>query len=257
MSKLTAVARVTLGEQVAVQIAGMIAQGRWRPGDKLPPEMELCTVLGVGRSTLREALKSLAFVGYVRMRAGDGTYVAEPTRGILDQIFARGFLKTEKDLADVCETRMVLETELAALAAERAKEEDTAMLADLISAGEKTLKERADFTSIDVDFHLAVARCSKNNLLPRLLMDVRTLLAEWITKSQELPGMRENAQKQHRRIYKSIAARDRERAREEMRAHLNTFQKAYKLLGKLSDKLPSDAYLPATGKSRAAQARYL
>ena len=69
--------------------------------------------------------------------------------------------------------------------------------------------------------------------------------------------MRENAQKQHRRIYKSIAARDRGCAREEMRSHLNTFQKAYKLLGKLSDKLPSDASLPANGNNRAAQARCL
>jgi DNA-binding FadR family transcriptional regulator len=66
-------------------------------------------------------------------------------------------------------------------------------------------------------------------------MDVRGLLAEWITKSQELPGMRENAQEQHRRIYKSILKHDPERARKEMKAHLQTFEKAYKLLGRISE----------------------
>ena len=69
------------------------------------------------------------------MRAGDGTYVAEPSRGLLDRILAKGLLKTEKDLADVCETRIMLETQLAALAAERAVAEDLAVLEELIRKG--------------------------------------------------------------------------------------------------------------------------
>lgn len=236
MSGLKAVARTTLSEQVAAQIAEMIAEKRWKAGEKLPPEMELCGALGVGRSTLREALKSLAFAGLVRMRAGDGTYVAEPAQGALDRIFARGFLKTEKDLADVCETRLVLETELAALAAERAADDEIAFLGQLIAKGEERLTEdRQSYSEWDLQFHLTVANCSQNKLLPRLLMDVRGLLAEWITKSQELPGMRENAQEQHRRIYKSIMKHDPERARKEMKAHLQTFERAYKLLGRISD----------------------
>ncbi|MBV9223855.1 MAG: FadR family transcriptional regulator [Acidobacteriaceae bacterium] len=247
MSGLKAVARTTLGEQVAAQIAEMISERRWKVGEKLPSETELCGDLHVGRSTLREALKSLAFAGLVRMRAGDGTYVAEPSRGVLDRIFAKGFLKTEKDLADVWETRLVLETELAALAAERATDNDITRLGELITQGEERLTgDRQSFSDLDLDFHLAVANCSQNKLLPRLLMDVRGLLAEWITKSQELPGMRENAQEQHKRIYKSIVRRDPEKARKEMKAHLNTFERAYKLLGRLSDSGPiSQPVIPA------------
>ena len=242
MSGLKAVARTTLGEQVAVQIAEMISEKQWKAGEKLPPETELCGALHVGRSTLREALKSLAFAGLVRMRAGDGTYVAEPSRSALDRIFAKGFLKTEKDMADVCETRLVLETELAALAAERATSDDVAFLGELITMGEEKLaNDRQSFSELDLNFHLAVANCSQNKLLPRLLMDVRGLLAEWITKSQELPGMRENAQEQHRRIYKSIIKHDPERARKEMKAHLQTFERAYKLLGRISDTAQANA----------------
>jgi len=235
MPELKAVERVTLSEQVAVQIAGMIDAQRWKIGEKLPPETELCAALNVGRSTLREALKSLAFIGKVRMRAGDGTYVSEPSRGLLDRILAKGLLKSEKDLADVCETRMILETQLAALAAERATAEDLAILEELIAKGAARLTgDRSLYIETDLDFHLAVANCSKNKLLPRLLLDIRGLLIEWIAKSQELPGLRENAHEQHKRILQSILDRDPESAREEMQAHLQTFQRAYTLLGRIS-----------------------
>jgi DNA-binding FadR family transcriptional regulator len=73
MKNLKPVSRVTLGEQVAAQLAEQISGGRWRPGDRLPSESELCAALRIGRSTLREALKSLAFVGLVQMRPGEGT----------------------------------------------------------------------------------------------------------------------------------------------------------------------------------------
>ena len=235
MHELKAVERVTLSEQVAIQVAAMIDAQRWKIGEKLPPETELCVALNVGRSTLREALKSLAFIGKVRMRAGDGTYVAEPSGGLLDRILAKGLLKTEKDLADVCETRLILETELAALAAERAAAEDLAVLEALIAKGAARLNgDRNLYIEADLDFHIAVANCSKNKLLPRLLLDIRGLLVEWITKSQELPGLRENAHEQHKRILQSILDHDPEAAREEMQAHLRTFQRAYTLLGKIS-----------------------
>lgn len=233
---MRAVARVTLGEQVAAQLADMIADNHWKAGERLPPEAELCEVLNVGRSTLREALKSLAFIGMVRMRAGDGTYVAEESRGLLHRLLAKGLLKSQKDLEDVCETRILLETELAALAAERRTPEDESILRDLVAKGRDDLKRGGkQYSKADLDFHIAVANCSHNNLLPRLLLDIRGLLVEWIRKSQELPGVRENAQEQHESILQAIVRRDPERAKLEMRSHLATFEKAYTLLGRLSE----------------------
>ncbi|MGH9582254.1 MAG: FadR/GntR family transcriptional regulator [Bryobacteraceae bacterium] len=251
MSGLKAVARVTLGEQVALQLAEMIAENRWRPGEKLPPEMDLCEALNVGRSTLREALKSLAFIGMVRMRAGDGTYVSELPHRLLDRMLAKGLLKTERDLADVCETRKILETEGAALAAERVSAEDIRNLKSLVFGGRDTLiRDPQSFAKADLSFHLAVADASHNKLLPRLLSDIRGVLGEWIMKSQELPGLRENAQEQHERILECIAGRDAAGAREEMRSHLETFQRAYTLLGRISDSSGAErAHTAATGEN--------
>jgi GntR family transcriptional repressor for pyruvate dehydrogenase complex len=236
MRNLKAVSRVTLGEQVALQIAQMISEGRWRAGAKLPPEAELCRALNIGRSTLREALKSLAFTGMVRMRAGDGTYVIGSTPGTLDRILARGLLTTKQDLADVSEMRMILETELAALAAQRARANDIERLRVLVLELRQSLHgEGRPYVDLDLDFHIAIAACAKNRVLRQLVVGVREVLAEWIMKSQELPGLRENAQEQHERILQSIVDHDAEGARREMRAHLETFQRAYSLLSKLSE----------------------
>jgi GntR family transcriptional repressor for pyruvate dehydrogenase complex len=243
MDRLKPVSRVTIGEQVALQLAGMIRDGRWRTGEKLPAEMDLCRALAIGRSTLREALKSLAFIGMVRMRPGDGTYVAQTSPGLLERLLARGELKTKKDLADVCEARIVLETEMAALAAERAEPADVKILRDLLKESERSIAgEGRSFIELDLEFHLAVGSCAKNDVLRHLLTDIRGVLVEWITKSQELPGLRENALVQHQKIFESIRQRRPQAAREAMETHLQTFQRAYTLLGKIGDaKLTSEA----------------
>lgn len=232
MRTLKAVSRTTLGEQVALQLAELIVEAQWPPGKKLPPEMALCQSLNVGRSTLREALKSLAFIGMLRMRAGDGTYVAEGCGRLLDRVMAKGLLKTEKDLTDVCETRVLLETELAALAATRATAQDRKRLQAIGAELQASLKGQGKpYIELDVEFHLAIADASHNGVLRRLLMDIRELLTDWIRKSQEFPGGLESAQQHHSRILRSILAGNAENARKEMRQHIETFQKAYKLLG--------------------------
>jgi GntR family transcriptional repressor for pyruvate dehydrogenase complex len=234
MRNLKPVKRVTIGEQVALELAGIISDGRWAVGQKLPSESALCQALSVGRSTLREALKSLAFIGMVRMRAGDGTYVAEKLPGLLDRILARGILKTEKDLADVCETRLVLETELAALAAERATPADIEALRDLLDQSKLSLEGKGKpFIELDLEFHLAIAAAARNNVLKHLISDIRGVLVEWIMKSQELPGLRENALQGHEKIFQSIVNHNPVKARESMEEHLSAFQRAYTLLGRI------------------------
>src|ERR1019366_5015259 len=224
--KLKPVSRVTLGEQVAAQLAEQISEGHWLPGDKLPSETELCATLRIGRSTLREALKSLAYVGLVQMRPGEGTYVLEGTQLLVDRIRSGGMLRTEKELEDVSEAGLILETELAAL--ERLEEILKDMKLCLDGDGRK-------YSALDVDFHLAIAQCSKNQLLHELLVRIRGVLQEFIDKSQELPGIKQNAHEHHAKILAALRQRNPEKARREMRAHLQICEKAFTLLGKISE----------------------
>lgn len=235
--KLKPVSRVTLAEQVAAQIAQQISEGRCLPGERLPPEAQLCATLQIGRSTLREALKSLAYVGMVQMRPGDGTYVLNSSQLLVDRIRTNGTLKTEKELDDVCEARLILETELAAMAAERLEPDDLGTLEQLLQEMKRSLEGgRRDYADLDVDFHMAIAKSSKNQLLYELLAPIRNVLQEFIAKSQELPGIKQNAHEHHARIVAALRQRNPQKARREMRAHLQTCGKAFTLLEKISER---------------------
>jgi GntR family transcriptional regulator, transcriptional repressor for pyruvate dehydrogenase complex len=236
MTTLKPVSRVTLGEQVAAQLADQITQGRWQIGEKLPSENELCSTLGIGRSTLREALKSLAYVGMIRMRPGEGTYVAGTSQYLSNRILADGRLKTEKQLDDVGEARLILETELAALAAERAEPGDLQRLESLLADMGRSLEtgEGRPYAQLDVEFHLAIAKTSKNAVLIELFTAMRAVLHEWISKSQELPGVAANAHVSHTKILEALRQHKPEKARRAMRAHLHTCERAFTLLDKIS-----------------------
>lgn len=238
---LKPVSRVTLGEQVAVQLAEQIAGGRWQVGEKLPSEAELCATLGIGRSTLREALKSLAFVGMIRMRPGEGTYVAGTSSFLTERVLNRGAQATEKEIEDISEARLVLETELAALAAERADAGDLDRLASLVADMGQELKkgEGQTYAAMDVEFHLAIAKCSKNPILEDFLSRIRGALQDWIAKSQELPGVRQNAQVQHTKVLQALRERNPEKARRAMRNHLEKCDTVFTLLDQISKKADS------------------
>jgi GntR family transcriptional repressor for pyruvate dehydrogenase complex len=224
ISPLKPVSRTTLSEQVALQLASEVAAKRWQPGDKLPSEAELCRAFNVGRSTLREALKSLAFVGIIRMRAGGGSYVAErPSKYVNRPLLARGVLSTEKDVTDLYEARLVLETELISLCVRRATRQDLAILEDLVSKMNAAKDEdRGKFQQLDLDFHLSIAASSKNEVLAELLGHIRGALQELIRKSLLPPNGMNQACKHHEKILQALKQRNPTAARKAIRAHLST-----------------------------------
>jgi GntR family transcriptional repressor for pyruvate dehydrogenase complex len=235
MPRLRPIARVTLVEQVATQLAERISQGLWQQGQRLPSEPELCRALGVGRSTLREALKPLAFLGMVRMRPGEGTYVTDGYPGLLGQILARGLLRVEKHFDDLWETRTALETKTAALAAERADDRDMERLEGLLKDMQASLKGNGrTYAELDLEFHFAIADASKNRTLRELLVAIRGMIHKWIAKGYELPGKKDNTLGEHEIILDAIRQRNPEKAHKAMETHLLTFQRALSLLKTIS-----------------------
>ncbi len=251
MDSLKPVFRVTLSEQVAMQIATMISSSRWKEGDRLPSEMELCKRLRIGRSTLREAMRSLAFVGMVRMRAGEGTYVARGPSKLLEQIFAQGMLATEQAVTDLCETRVLLETELAALCAEKATAQELQQLKSLLQEMRARVHgPTRTFLSLDLDFHLKVADASKNQVMAQLLRTIRQLLEEYIVKSLRLTNAPQLACEGHAKILGALKKHNPREARMSMRQHLRLFQRGYKLIMAASERAAGEAVevsTPAAG----------
>jgi GntR family transcriptional repressor for pyruvate dehydrogenase complex len=110
--------------QLIGRLKDLISRGVLVPGAKLPPERELAPAFGVSRSSLRHALKALEIRGVLTQRVGDGTYLTENSDGILRESFELLMLIDGISLADLLETRLIAEPELAARAAERATLDD-------------------------------------------------------------------------------------------------------------------------------------
>jgi GntR family transcriptional repressor for pyruvate dehydrogenase complex len=107
--------------------------------------------------------------------------------------------------------------------------------------------EGRDYAALDVEFHLGIARCSKNQVLQELLAPIRGVLQEFIAKSQELPGIKENAHEHHGKILSALRQRNPEKARRAMRAHLHTCERAFTLLEQISETAASELTVERRG----------
>lgn len=231
MDALKPVSRRTLSEQVAAQLVLMISAGTFKAGDRLPCEAELCQSLNVGRSTLREGLKALSFAGIVRMRAGEGTFVADGHSDFLDWAFGHGLLREAKDVKDLFETRELLESRLAALCAHRATDAELLNLEHIVNKMAQAVHHHPiRFAQLDLEFHLAVATFSKNRVMANLYQAMSHIVREWIRKSGQVPGAQRNALARHREILEALKQRSPRKASTAMRRHLYSVPRPLSLL---------------------------
>ncbi len=224
---LRRVKRRTVVDEVMAEIRGLIAAGELRKGDKLPPEYELAGALGVGRSSVREALKGLVAAGVIE-RTQEGTFVSTSDESLAEPLRYRAMLEGVT-LMELCEARRVLETEFAEMAAVRSTDEDIAVIREAVERMTSAVDvDVAEFIDADVRFHLAVAKASRNRILCELFAAVRALL----TEAQERvvsnsPGIQRRSLEFHNRIRSRIEERNPEAARAEMMQHLQDVEKGF------------------------------
>ncbi|MGA7523228.1 MAG: FadR/GntR family transcriptional regulator [Acidobacteriaceae bacterium] len=200
------------------RIKNMIASGAIAPGSRLPPERTLARDFGVNRASVRQVLKVLEIMGVLSQRVGDGTYLSDSAETILNEPI--DFLVLLDDLSqhELFETRLMIEPELTARAAERATAEDISALRNAIFAMErsKTTRERLN---ADMAFHEAIFRASGNRICHLLFRGIhRTLLMSMGQLSDRVSI--EHPLMFHRRIYSAIRERNAEGARKAMQEHI-------------------------------------
>ncbi|MBB5920586.1 DNA-binding FadR family transcriptional regulator [Actinoalloteichus hoggarensis] len=154
--------RTGLVDQVIEQLRLLVTSGEWPVGSRIPAEPELVDALGVGRNTVREAVRALAHAGLLEVRQGDGTFVRATSElsGAVRRLCS-------SELRDVLETRRALEVQAARLAALRRTDEELAALADTLRRRDEALTAR-DWDSmvrVDTDFHAQLVACSHNPVL--------------------------------------------------------------------------------------------
>lgn len=215
---------IPISQLIANQIRDMIfLEQRYQPGDKLPNEYELSSLLGVSRSSLREAIKLLAGQGILTIRRGSGTFVSSPKEGQRDW-FAGAYLEDQKKLVKHWfEFRLILEPPNARLAAQNATKEEREEITRLARELAALVEEGKPFTKEDQAFHTAIATATQNSVItmtmPALEDAVRSAIATStsIGKSQVSS---QNAVKFHQAVADCIALGDAEGAEMAMRFHI-------------------------------------
>src|SRR4051794_1938508 len=155
---LTAIPRrETPSAEVTRRLLDYLLSGDIHVGNKIPPERQLAQALNVGRSAVREAIKSLSLLGLLDVRQGDGTYLTGSSSDLLPRVIEWGLLLGERRVHDLVEARTNLEITVAGLAAERRTDEQVARLRELIGAMEKAADDIATYVDADLSLHLTIA----------------------------------------------------------------------------------------------------
>ena len=217
--KITPAVRTSLSDDIVRQITDLISRGALRPGDRLPAERELCKQFGVGRTSLREALRSLIVMGILDVRLGEGTFVSDNQDKYLEKTLEWGLLLDPKVVEDLIETRLMLESQNAFLAAQRATAEDCEEIEQAIRGMEESLKSTKNYLEFDLKFHLAIARATRNKILYQLLSMTRGYLQEWIKKALSR-RQAELSLREHEKILEALRSSNPEQARSAMTAHI-------------------------------------
>lgn len=210
--------KLSMSARTEEAIVQLILDKNWQPGQQIPPEPELCTLLGASRNTLREAIRALVARNVLEIRRGNGTFVSG-RMGVPDDPLGLAFVahpgRLPEELMDI---RQMMEPSIAILAAEKATDEDIAELRRCMEAYEEAVALGQDPTSQDIAFHKQIARCTQNQVLPNLI----PVISESIRAFSHLqPPMKVRSTiLAHRDIYEAIAARSPSRARDAMNIHL-------------------------------------
>ena len=227
-----------ISEEIVSQVKQLISKGELKPGDRIPSERELATMLGVSRPSVREAIMVLEAMGFVESRQGGGTYVKALTEASIMNPLAKLVEKRDPELLrSLAEVRMGLESWSAYLAAQRATDSDIAEMRRLYKVMEKQAAKGGWSPDVDAEFHYAITSASHNSLQMHVLDSIHSLFHATIQVAlmefYQQEGHVQLLLTHHHDIMEAIAAHDPERARKKMMEHLAMVEeKMAQLLGK-------------------------
>jgi len=211
---------------VVNHIRKLIEEGKLRAGDQIPPEREFARSLKISRASLRTGIGYLAAMDVMKVRHGVGTFVADGPpefgRSALSMLGALHGFKSWQ----MFEARLILESNLAALAAERGREEHFTALAEEVAEMYATVDDPNEYLIHDVRFHRTIAEAAGNPIMAVLMRTISTALYDQrrrtVERSRDLKGSADV----HREIYRAVRSRNPAAARKVMERHLKAAERA-------------------------------
>jgi GntR family transcriptional repressor for pyruvate dehydrogenase complex len=223
-ARFETVRKVRRYEQVAEQIRNLISGGQLKPGDLLPPERELAVKLGVGRSSIRDAVRTLEVMGILDPRQGHGTVVRDLSTEALVVPLASILTRKREMVSELLEVRRMLEPALAARAAKNATAQEIVEMGRILDRHEAKLRRGEQAVDEDSEFHYALALAARNSVVLRVLDVLMDLLRESRSRSLQVKGRPKRSFEGHRRILRAIQKRDAKAAESAVRKHLEEIE---------------------------------
>ena len=214
------VKRSRIYEHIVEQIRALIREGRWAPGDQIPPERELAERFRVSRTSVREALRALEMQGVIESRQGGGTFVRTADTDALVPPLAAAILRGRRELAEVLEVRELIEPGIARRAALRATDEHVSELESLLERQRECIAQGRPFVDEDTAFHYTLARAADNHILLRLHNVILDLLRESRQSYLHVPDRPQTSLRGHEAILRAVRTRDSEAAYEASLEHI-------------------------------------
>jgi GntR family transcriptional repressor for pyruvate dehydrogenase complex len=211
-------------EEIVRQVKQMIAEGRLKSGDQLPPERDLAEKFVVSRTSVREALRALESLGLVEIRPGEGTFVREVSIESLIEPLALVMASQREAIAELFEARRLLEPAIAALAARRATPEELSEMGRILEEQAKEIAAGRTGLAQDAAFHAAIGAAAHNTAITRIAHAIMDLLTQSREESLNTPGRPQRSHQDHWRILVAIRERDERAAQQSMLDHLEAVE---------------------------------
>lgn len=210
--------KTLLVPQIEDQLMLYINQPDFQIGSKLPNEYELAERFGVGRSTIREAVKSLASKGVLEVRRGAGTYIRNTGVMVNDPLGLSRFEDKYKLAMELFDVRILLEPEIVMLACENATEEEKNHIKELCDEVEELYNQGKNHIQKDMEFHECIAKCSRNRVIEVLVPIIYTAVTTFANLTQR--KLKRETIETHREITDAILRGDSMGAKCAMIMHL-------------------------------------
>ena len=220
--KAPSVRRTSAADEIFQILHEQILSGKLKAGDRLPSQEKLARQLGVSRNTLREAVYKLTVMGLLKAMQGVGTVVCSTTTSPYMASLTEHLLLQPSTVREFLEARIFVERGTVRLAAERATADDIKQMKQIIANQREAHRDRNidRFSKLDAEFHIALARTSRNSVLERFLEVIRDLLDRFISEVSRLPEAVEKAIRFHEKIIDRIHSKDADGAENMISLHI-------------------------------------
>lgn len=218
------VRKTTLYQSILDEIREAIRAGKLKGGDQLPSEREMAKAFGTSRAAVRQAIVAMEVTGLVEVKPGRGTFLRDFNLNNYLEPLACLIYGTEAGVLDILELRIALETEAAALAAQRATPGHLKTMAKALEEERLALEKGQMAIEEDIAFHSAISKATQNHVFDKVMFTIRELLNcsfnEQRNKTWNLPDRVKLIQKEHQEIFNAIKNGNPEQAYTAMRKHL-------------------------------------